>query len=82
MLINKYIKIKLEIKYTLRPKIIAHLEFEFFPIKKCYFDPTTIKDKSFRSLLTKETNNVWNLLIKDKGYFCNFTLYIGLRVWF
>ena len=77
--------------YSLRPKIIAHLEFKICPTKYSYFDSTTIKDKNIRSLLTKKIRQYLHpshkrqdciriLLTQDKGYFYNFTLYISLRV--
>ena len=37
-----------------RPNIIVHLKFEICFTKNSYFDFTTIKDKSIRSLLTKK----------------------------
>ena len=43
--------------YSLRLKIISHLEFKICPTKKYYFNPTTTKDKSFRRILTKETKH-------------------------
>jgi len=40
--------------YSFHSKIIVHLEFKICRTKNNYFDPTTIKNKSFWNLLKKK----------------------------
>ena len=56
-------------EYSLCSKIIAHLEFKICSTKECHFDPTIIKDKSFRRLFIKEIRHYLDPSHKRQGVF-------------
>ena len=56
-------------EYSLCSKIIAHLEFKICSTKECHFDPTIIKDKSFRRFFIKEIRHYLDPSHKKQGVF-------------
>jgi len=67
--------------YSLRPKIIAILEFKICPTKMLTLSHLPQKISQFSEDSHKTQLTPHSLTTKDKGYFDNFTPTIGLRIW-